>query len=174
MSCVVGLLSNGHLYIGSDGIATTEDGERRPIIATKIFTNKEYLIGFTGSVRTGQLVGPKFFDPPGNIYDMPDAIRELLLEKGSAVINSETQQHLQSCNFLLGYKGRLFEILIDYQLNEIRGDFTAIGSGATYAMGSLFATKKWKDPEKRVINSLQAASEYDRSCGLPFTIEVMK
>jgi ATP-dependent protease HslVU (ClpYQ) peptidase subunit len=174
MSCVVGLLNNGELYMGSDGVATTDDGERRPIIATKVFTNKEYLIGFTGSVRTGQLAGPKFFEPPSNIYDIPDALRENFLEKGSLVVSNETQQHLMSSNFLIGYKGRLFEILIDFQLNEVRGDFTAIGSGATYAMGSLFATKKWNSPEKRVLNSLQAASQFDRSCGKPFTIEVMK
>lgn len=28
MSCVVGLLDNGSLYMGADGIATTEDGEK--------------------------------------------------------------------------------------------------------------------------------------------------
>ena len=54
------------------------------------------------------------------------------------------------------------------------GNFTAIGSGATYAMGSLFATKKWKSPEMRVLNALDAACEYDRSCGKPYTIEVME
>ena len=34
--------NDGKLYMGSDGIATTEDGEKRPIVATKIFTNREY------------------------------------------------------------------------------------------------------------------------------------
>ncbi|MHA1816661.1 MAG: hypothetical protein ACTSX1_11685 [Candidatus Heimdallarchaeaceae archaeon] len=174
MSCVIGLLQDGKLYIGSDGIATTEEGERRPIIATKIFTNKGYLIGFTGSVRTGQLIGPKYFDPPTNIYELSDSIREHILQKGSLIVSGETQQHLQSCNFLVGYQGRLFEILIDFQMNEISGAFTAIGSGAVYSFGSLFATKKWKSSEKRIINALDAACEYDRSCGRPYTIEVME
>lgn len=174
MSCVIGLLQNGKLYIGSDGIATTDDGEKRPIIATKVFTNKGYLMGYTGSIRTGQLVGPKHFNPPSNVYELPDLIRQHILEKGSLIINGETQQHMHSCNFLIGYQGRLFEILIDFQLNEIMGNFTAIGSGATYAMGSLFATKKWTSPENRILNALEAASEYDRSCGRPFMIEVME
>ena len=171
MSCVVGLLNDGKIYMGSDGIATTEDGERRPIICNKMFTNKDYLLGFTGSVRHGQVIGPKFFDPPESVYDLPDAMREQFKEKGAA-LTVDTGQEMHSCNFLVGHKGRLFEILIDFQMNEIRGDFTAIGSGGTYAMGSLFATKKWKSPEKRVINSLEAATEYDSSCGIPFTIEV--
>lgn len=173
MSCVVGLLNNGSIYMGADGVATTDEGEKRPIIADKIFKNKNYLMGFTGSVRTGQLAAPKFLNPPSNIYDLPDALRELLIEKGSLLIN-DSQQHLQSCNFLVGYQGRLFEILSDFQLNEIRGNFTAIGSGGTYAMGSLFSTKKWKSPINRITSALEAASYFDGSCGKPFMFDVIE
>jgi len=173
MSCVVGLIQNGMVYIGSDGLATTEEGERRPVICIKIFTNKEYLIGFAGSVRHGQLLGPKFLDAPASVYDFPDAIREVFIEKG-AIMTTDTGQQMHNSNILIGHKGRLFELLIDFQINEVMGNFTAIGSGSTYAMGSLFATKKWKTPENRIINALNAAKEYDRSCGLPFTIETMK
>lgn len=173
MSCVVGLLNNGNLYMGADGIATTEDGEKRPIICHKIFTNKQYLLGYTGSVRHGQLVGPRFFDPPENVYDLADKMREKFAEKG-AVLTIDTGQQMHSSNFLIGYQGRLFEILIDFQFNEVLGDYTAIGSGASYAMGSLYATKRWTSPTKRILNALEAASEYDRSCGKPFMIEVQK
>lgn len=174
MSCVIGLLHDGKVYVASDGIATTEDGEKRPIIATKVFTNKDYIIGFTGSVRTGQLAGPKFFDPPASIYDLPDALREQLGDKGSLVISNETQQHLNACNYILAYKGRLFEMLMDFQLNEIMGNFTAIGSGSPYAMGALFATQRSNFPERRLKTALRAACEYDMSCGLPYTIEIME
>jgi ATP-dependent protease HslVU (ClpYQ) peptidase subunit len=173
MSCVLGLLNNGKLYMGSDGVATTDDGEKRPILCNKIFRNKEYLIGFTGSVRHGQLLGPRYFNAPSNIYDFPEAIRGKFVDSG-AILSTDTGQQVHSSNFLVGYKGRLFEILIDFQLNEIMGNFTAIGSGAPYAMGSLFASKKWKSPEKRIVNALDAASEYDGSCGAPYCIEVME
>ena len=174
MSCVIGLVNGGKVYIASDGIATTDDGEKRPIICNKVFKNKNYLIGFTGSVRTGQIIGAKFFDPPQNVYELPDAIRESLTEKGSIVISNETQQQLTSCNFLVGFQGRLFEILMDFQLNEVLGDYTAIGTGAPYAMGALFASKKWNSPEKRLKAALGAACEYDTSCGPPYTIEIME
>ena len=157
MSCVVGLLQNGKLYMGSDGIATTEDGEKRPVICIKVFTNKKYLLGYSGSVRHGQLVGPRHFDPPTNVLDFPDEIREIFEEKG-AILSTER---------------RLYELLIDFQMNEVFGSFTSIGSGAPYAMGSLFATQKWNSPEKRIKNALDAAFEYDRSCGEPYTIEIM-
>jgi len=173
MSCVIGLLNEGKIYIASDGIATTEDGERRPIIATKIFRNGNYLIGFTGSIRTGQVLQPESFQPPKYIHELPDAIRNQFAEKGCLVIHNESQQHHHACNFVIGYEGRLYEILIDFQLNEIYGEFTAIGSGAGYALGSLYSTKKWTSPNKRLKTALKAAAEFDRSCGEPFYIEVI-
>ena len=45
--------------------------------------------------------------------------------------------HMQPCNFLIAYKERLYEILMDFQLNEVMGNFTAVGSGAAYAMGAM-------------------------------------
>ncbi len=173
MSCVVGLLQNGKLYLGADGFATTEGGERRPIICNKIFTNNSYLIGFTGSVRHGQILGPKHFKPPESIYDFADAVREIFAEKG-AMLTSEVGQQIHASNLLLGYHGRLYEVLIDFQLNEVFGSYTAIGSGSPYAMGSLYATKKWNSAEKRIMNALKAATEFDTSCGLPYQIEVME
>jgi ATP-dependent protease HslVU (ClpYQ) peptidase subunit len=173
MSCVVGVIQQGKVYIASDGLATTEEGERRPVICIKVFTNKHYLIGYTGSVRHGQILGPRFFDPPSSIYDFPDAARKIYEEKGAMLVN-DTGQQMFASNVLIGHAGRLFELLIDYQMNEVYGDFTSIGSGAPYAIGSLFATKKWKSPIKRIVNSLDAACEYDRSCGKPYTIEVME
>lgn len=173
MSCVVGLLQNGDLYMGSDGIATTEQGEKRPVVCVKIFRNGEYLIGYTGSVRHGQLLNPRVFTPPEDIYDFPEAIREIYVEKG-AILSSESGQQMYSSNILIGHKGRLFELLIDFQMNEVFGSFTSIGSGSPYAMGSLYATRKWNSPENRIKNALDAACEYDSSCGLPYTIESMK
>lgn len=173
MSCVIGLLNNGTLYLGSDGIATTDDGEKRPIICEKIFRNGDYLIGYTGSVRHGQVLGSHYFEPPEDIFDFPEAIREKFIDVG-AIQTTDTGQQIHNSNILIGYKGRLYEILIDFQINEVMGSYTAIGSGAPYAMGSLFASKKWKSPTKRIINALDAASEYDRSCGAPYCIEAME
>jgi ATP-dependent protease HslVU (ClpYQ) peptidase subunit len=173
MSCVIGLLQDGKLYMGSDGIATTEDGEKRPVICFKVFRNGKYLIGYTGSVRHGQLIAPRKFSPPTNILDFPDDIRVQFEEHG-AILSTDTGQQVHNSNILIGWKGRLYEILIDFQMNEVFGSYTAIGSGAAYAMGSLFATRKWTSPEARLKNALDAACEFDRSCGEPYTIEVME
>ena len=75
MSCVIGLLHEGKVYIASEGIATTDDGEKRPIIANKVFRNDKYLIGFTGSVRSGQILGPKFFEPNKSVVAVGNKLK---------------------------------------------------------------------------------------------------
>ena len=173
MSCVVGLLKDGKLYMGSEGRASTDTGEKRPIIATKLFWNGDFLIGFVGSVRTGQLLKTEYFEVPDDIHELADAIREHLAVKGS-LATSDEQLSMQNCNFLVGFKGRLYEILTDFQLNEACGNYLAVGSGSNWAMGSLFTSKRVKSAEKRVLIALRAASEFDASCGPPYFIEVME
>ena len=174
MSCVVGLIKDGKIYMASEGAATTAEGERRPIITRKVMWNGDYLMGYTGGVRTGQLVvDPLLFTPPKEIHLLPGAIREHLESHGSIMVDEASTQ-IHNCNFLVGYNGLLYEILVDFQLNEVAGDFTAIGSGSPYAMGAMFATKRVKDPIKRVEIALQAACQYDSSCAPPFTFEYVE
>jgi len=172
MSTVIGIVENGEVYIGADSLASTEDGDVRPMKCKKIFKNGPYLFGFIGSVRGGQVLYPDYFEPPENIMEMPDAIIKQLSEKG-CLIMSEQQQSLQACNFLIGYKGKLYEILVDFQLTEIE-NYTAIGSGSCYAFGSLHTTEKMKDdftPLMRLELALEAAEEFSTSTRRPFIYE---
>jgi len=171
MSTVIGIVKDGKVWMGADSYATTNDGERRRIICRKIFTNGLFLLGYIGSVRTGQVLKPEYFECPEHLHELPDAIIEQLKEKGCLAINSDTQCIIQESNFLVGTPdGRLFEILVDFQMNEIE-DFTVIGSGSAFALGSLYTSRKWQDQEKRIITALKAAAEYDMSTGPPFIVE---
>lgn len=173
MSCVIGLKHEGDVYVASDGIASTEDGDTRPIKAIKIFRKGPYLIGYAGSIRTGQIIQHGDFDLPRDIWGWPDLIREQIDEKGALITVSETQSQMSASNFLIAHGGRLYETLCDFQINEIgEMGFTAIGSGATIALGSLFTSRNLDmDPEKRLNLALDSATEFARSCGPPYTIE---
>jgi|WetSurSiteA1Bulk_404760.scaffolds.fasta_scaffold00665_6 ATP-dependent protease HslVU (ClpYQ) peptidase subunit len=173
MSCIVGLIQNGKAYMGCDGLATTLDGEIRPVIANKIIENGPYIIGYTGNIRSGQVIKSRFFEAPKDIEDLPDALRNLFEQKGCLSSSDEETQATQA-NFLIIFNHKLYEILIDFQLNEIRGDFSSIGAGSGYAFGSLFSTKKVKDGKKRVLMALNAAKEYCAHVGEPFTILEME
>ena len=173
MSCVVGLIYDKAIYMASDGIATTEDGEKRPIKAIKLFKNGDYLFGYSGSVRAGQVMFSPHFKPPEDINKLVDEMREHMSIKGTMIV-TDTQVQMCNANFLIGYKGKLFEVLMDFQLNEVLGDYTAIGSGEQLALGSLHASMDMMmTPRERVEMAIEAACEYDMSCGPPINVEMI-
>ena len=176
MSCVVGLVDRKKVYLGSDGIATDIDGECRPINIPKIFKRGSFIIGFTGSIRTGQIIQRSRYRIPTSIWGWPDLIREQTTKKGAMVISDENGEVIGS-NFIIGHKGKLYELLCDFQLNEVNGfGYTAIGAGSTPALGSLFTSENFDflGPDERIRMALEAASEFSKSCGPPYTIKVLK
>ena len=137
MSCVIGLIHRKQVFLGSDGIASTDDGDARPIHAVKIFSRGSFLIGFAGSIRTGQIIQRSSYRLPKRIWGWPDLIREQITIKGA--MTNQDQAEIQTCNFIIGYKGKLYEVLADFQMNEVNHHgYTAIGSGSPIAFGSLF------------------------------------
>lgn len=174
MSCVIGLIDHKKVYIAADGLATTEDGEARPIIAIKIFKKGPYLVGFAGSIRTGQIIQRSRYAAPKSIWGWPDIIREQITEKG-AMYSGEGHSEMQGSNFVIAHKGKLYEILSDFQINEVNETgFTSIGSGSMAAYGSLFTSKDMgMTPEERLTLALDSASFFVKSCGPPYVIEVL-
>ena len=173
MSTVAAVVDNRKVWMGSDSFATTEQGERRNIKAIKLFINGPYMFGFIGSVRVGQLLKPEYFKAPSRLHEFPDEIYNHLEPRGCIATNSETQTSYQESNILIATRdGQLFEILSDLQMNEIE-DYSAIGSGAQFALGSLYSTRNTLEnrPEMRIQMALRCASFFDTSTGEPFVIQ---
>jgi len=175
MSTVVGLKTDNGVWIGCDSRASTEDGDIRPIIAEKIFTNGPYLIGFIGSVRGGQIIRPEYFTAPKRVYDWPDA---LISQCEGKHCLSQCEQHtaVMLCNYIIGdtRTGKLYEILVDFQMNEVT-EMTAIGAGADYAYGSLYSTRELNiNGEDRVLMALQTAKYFNTSTGEPFIVKQLE
>jgi ATP-dependent protease HslVU (ClpYQ) peptidase subunit len=104
---------------------------------------------------------------------LADVIQDKFVEKG-CVAQTEDCGILQLCNFLIGYKGKLFEIMSDFQMSEVSGTFTAVGSGTAYAMGALYVMQKTSaTPENKIIKALEAASCFVTTVGPPFLIETV-
>ena len=174
MSCIVGLVDKKKVYLGCDGIASTEDGDTHPVHAIKIFKRGSYLFGFAGSIRTGQIIQRASYKLPKTIWGWPDVIREQITEKG-AMVRGEGQVQIQMSNFLIANKGKLYELLSDFQINEVNEEgYAAIGAGSTIALGSLFTSKGLDfTPEQRIYLALNASTEFVASCGPPYTIKVL-
>jgi len=169
MSCIVGLKYNRKVYIGGDGRATSSEGEIRPVICNKVFKNKKYLMGFCGSVRAGQLLYPECFTPPDTILKFPNAMRKHYEENGVLLHDTETGD-IHGANILIGIGGRLYEILIDFQMSEIE-EFTSVGSGANFAFGALEILKRTKlSPEDKILTALKVSAKYCAQVGPPYEV----
>lgn len=180
MTCVVGLVENGTIYMGADSLASDVVGTA--IVGRsdeKVFVNGDVIMGFCGSFRVGQLLRHAFEVPEqpkkhGDdmaymVIDFVDAIRTLQKEKGSMKKEDEEESHPAS--LLVGYNGNLYAIEEDFDVGRPQDNYYAIGAGSQLAFGVMYATKDlgW-DPKKRITVALEAATTYNNACRGPYTI----
>jgi ATP-dependent protease HslVU (ClpYQ) peptidase subunit len=170
MTCIIGYKSGNQFYLAADGAATTEDGDIRPIKIEKIIRVGEYLIGFAGSIRTGQLLGEYYMDEPTSIEDLVETIRTNINSYGCGVTTDAATTMCQSC-FIVIHKDKMYEILSDLQLNEIEGDFTCIGSGQAYAFGAMDVIHDLDlSPSDKLKKALDVVSKYQATVREPYTV----
>lgn len=179
MTCIVGLVENGKVYIGGDSAGICRDSKtirKDP----KVFKKDEFVFGFTDSFRMGQLLRYKF-NPPAHkegqdlmeymVVDFVESLRNSLKEGGFAY-RQEEQEY--GGTFLVGIKGRLFTIERDYQVAESGLNFTAIGCGSELAKGAMYVQEVGFNndpPEKKIEMSLIAATIFNTGVSAPYIIE---
>lgn len=185
MTCIVGLVQDGEVWIGGDSASSNESGvDIRS--DKKIFTlrsrteGQEYLIGFANSYRMGQII-QYHTQIPYPAYRTPDKeldgymVRtfcssiEAAFKKNNYVSSEEDQG--PTGDFLVGIKGHLYQISSDMSIARFDCNYTAVGSGAEYALGALHALKGYDVmPEERVKMALEAAEEHSPSVRRPFIL----
>jgi len=178
VTCIVGLVDNGTVYIGGDsaGVAGYDLTVRKD---EKVFINGSFIFGFTSSFRMGQLLRYKF-KPPYRVPDMTieeymcttfiDGVRSCLKDGGFA----RTENGEESAGtFIVGHNGRLFVIDSDFQVGESIHTFAAVGCGAQAALGAMYATMNL-DPEDRIRIALEAAEQFNAGVRRPFVIRELR
>lgn len=174
MTCIVGLVENGRVYLGGDsaGVAGLDLTIRAD---QKVFKNSDYVMGFTSSFRMGQLLRYAFEPPvPEEGEDINkfmatrfiDAVRKCLKDGGYARKKDEEES---AGTFLVGYKGHLFFIDNDYQVGIPITGFDAVGCGYQIARGAMYATKGQK-PTHRIMTALEAAELFSAGVRRPFVL----
>ena len=175
MTCIVGLTELGTVYIGGDSAGVNSRFDLAIRADQKVFINGPFVMGFTSSFRMGQLLRYKLTPPERyesqDLYNFMvtafiDAVRACLKTGGLMRKENEVEQ---GGFFLVGYKGRLFEIESDFQVGERQINFAAVGCGADLAMGSLYSTRA-NDPITRIKLALEAASFFSAAVKPPFFI----
>ena len=175
MTCIVGLVHEGTVFIGGDsaGVAGLSLVVRAD---EKVFRNSDFLMGFTTSFRMGQLLRyslePPRRHPDDDIHqymvvDFVNAVRRCLKAGGYASKEDEVES---GGTFLVGYAGHLFTVDSDYQVGTPEDGFAAVGSGQHIALGALFATQGQATPRDRVLTALMSAERFNAGVRGPFHI----
>lgn len=168
MTCIVGYKQNGKVYLGGDS-AATQDHAVSQYANPKVFKNGPYVFGFTDSFRMGQILQYVFKPPKPTKLEEKDvhrfmvskfipAIRLTMIAEGFASVEDNVET---GGTFIVGYKGRLFEIHDDYQVAEKLIPYTAIGCGDDFSTGAFHALEGIKiDPKERLEKALDAAATH--------------
>ena len=177
MTCIVGIRCKSTLYIGGDS-AVSSDNLVQTMADPKVWKKGQFIIGFAGGLRVGQVIKYKMKIPPINerkpteymVTGFVNAMRKTLKVSGAARENMKEEE--QENQFLVGYNGRLFEVDEAYGVCEVGDEYIAIGCGTEYALGSLHATKG-QPPEKRLTAALEASAYFCEGVRPPFHIVKM-
>lgn len=136
MTCIVGLVYEGNVYIGGDRLGS--NGFIKHVGSQpKVFRNGDFIFGYTTSFRMGQLLQHHWSQPirsmgktdESYIYvDVVESIRELYKDKQYDLKGNE------GGNILFGYNGKLYELQSDYAIIEHLDNCAAVGSGEYHAV----------------------------------------
>jgi ATP-dependent protease HslVU (ClpYQ) peptidase subunit len=173
MTCIIGLEANGRVYMGADSCGS-DDWTNRAYDIQKVFRVKQFIIGYTSSFRMGQLLQYALVVTPQNGTDdltylvtiMAEAVRDAFKAHGYAYI--ENSQEFGGL-FLVGYRGKLYQISSDFSVLHTLDGYSAVGSGHTVALG-VMAALEGLSPKKRILKALEITGQFVGSVKPPYKV----
>ena len=144
----------------------------------KVFRLGDMLIGSQGDQRVSDIIqynleAPNDFGIPSPeeylcIHLIPK-IRSLLKEHGAMM--SEDGMDKMDAAIMIGHKSRLFVIGEDFTLSQIASDYEAVGAGARYALGYMYAMQATSlTPERLIEKALECAAHFSAAVSEPFEV----
>lgn len=175
MTCIIGLEENGKAYIGADSAAAM-GWEVRQSLTEKVFRRGPFVIAFTTSFRMGQILRHLVALPESEAYDeaymvmeFTEAVRAKFKEMGFARIESGKEE---GGVFIVGVRGRVYEIASDFQVQRFADGLCADGCGREYALGAMAALRSLP-PVERITRALEIAEYFSGGvCGAFTVLEV--
>lgn len=170
MTCIVGYIDrkNKKAYIGgdSDGSNHSNIGHRKD---KKVFEKSGMLFGYTTSYRMGQLLKEVLVIPDIEkdedefTYMVTKFIPELIkIYDESKYLQKDKDGQAQGGFFITILNDRLFVVESDFQVHEPDYDYTSVGSGMYYALGSLYTSSSYDvDIKAKLTTAINAAIEFN-------------
>jgi ATP-dependent protease HslVU (ClpYQ) peptidase subunit len=172
MTCIIGLESEGSVFVGGDSAASAGNMVRA-VAVDKVFQRGPFLIGYTTSFRMGQILRYQVDFPPTEVYDeaymvceFVEAVRAKFKELGFTRIENNEET---GGNFIVGVAGKVWQIESDFQVSRSNDGMAAIGAGSNFALGALMALHDLP-PKKRILEALSVSAWFCGYVTLPFKI----
>jgi ATP-dependent protease HslVU (ClpYQ) peptidase subunit len=184
MTCIIGLVREDTVWIGGDSVGSDE--MRYDRADEKVFKNGDYLIGFAGSYRLGQIakitVFPEF---PKNFTTIVKASKKSNGKKLAIEVHPMERQDIElwfianfipvlreaikeeagdeRFEFIIAADKWLFVVESDYQAGMYKSPYIAIGSGSQIALGALAILEG--EPDECIAKAIRVAAKYDKAVG---------
>ena len=186
MTCVVGLVADDEVWIGTDSAAVDANNSLQHVRGKLVRlalgeSSATALLGYTTSFRMGQILAhhvalPAMTWRPSSVESNVEAyvvqrivpvVRGAFRDGGWAKKENEREQ---GGTFIVACKGRLFGVWDDFSVIEPTSGYEAVGSGRYEALGALYATEGMAARE-RVETALRAAEHFNGTVRGPFVVE---
>lgn len=182
MTSIVAISTPKGVYLGGD-LAGSNGHTIGTTTQSKVCAKEDFLIGYTGSFRAGQIVEHGWY-PPARVEGISDYIylvlavipsmMECLTENGYGGHDGE---EVRGGNFVLVYRGHIYEVQTDYSIIEWDQPVVCVGSGGDVTeaacngmliMNELLPKTKKVSVEDIITTALEITSEKIvsvRGCG---------
>lgn len=180
MTCIAGAVKDGEVCIGGDAVSVHGHSAARVSAESKVFRVGEFLVGSSGTVRCQQIIRYLFEPAPIDgdltaymVREFVPALRHAIKENGGEV-KGESDRDEMDARYLVGVRGKLYEIDSGYGVFESRAFYAAVGCADQEALAAMFTAARILDVNVSahtiVEHGLLAAAEFDTSIRPPFTI----
>lgn len=173
MTCIVGLVSSGRVYMGGDS-AGASGWLVRPLRNPKVFEVGPFIIGGTDSLRMRDVLRYHLEVQPQDgesdheymVCQFAEAARATLKEHGFAKVENNVEE---GGTFLVDYRGHLYWADSDFQITEHIDGYDACGCGQEFALGAMMALEGLP-PKKRIKRALEIAAHFSGGVMNPFVV----
>jgi len=130
------------------------------------------LIGTSGDQRVSDIIQYNLEVPDLSGIDPAYYMAQLVIPAIRAAMKEhDGMEGMKDSAIMVAYAGCLFIIGEDFSLSEI-SDYEAIGAGAKYALGYMYAMGKGSLlPEELITKALECAAWFSASCAGPYVVE---
>ena len=174
MSCVVGIVQDGVIYMGGDSLAIDDDSNQTLVKDEKVFyktvgLKSKMLMGFVGNYRIGNIMKHTFRCPKRLSND---TVEQYIYDRFIVSLKEAVKdEKFEDTSLLLGYEKNLYVIEDDFSVVCPVSPYTSIGHGAPYALGALSVLFSFgTTPQVKIEMSLSAASDHSAAVKPPYLI----